>query len=182
MVCLCKQPPSLLWHFHSEYSKVPSLQVAIRCQPFVKSSIPWHCSTEMLLNECCLSNSINNWEDLRQPYLPWYLMHVMCHEMNPKDASDCLPCEDSDEDNQGIICTCKVYSLRSLFRRGAIVPCQLWLAVADTAISKSVPIRWLRCVCTILCGKVSLKTGAAPEGGTFCKHRFNLSCQNQRVI
>ncbi len=64
--------------------------------------------------------------------------------------------------------TWRVYSLRSLFRRGAMVPCQLWLAFAETAISNSVSIRWLRWVCTIRWGSVNLNTGAAPEGGTFC--------------
>ena len=44
--------------------------------------------------------------------------------------------------------TWSVYSLLSLFLRGAIVPCQLWVALAEVAISNSVSIRWLRWVWT----------------------------------
>ena len=50
--------------------------------------------------------------------------------------------------NRGVRLTWSVYSLLSLFLRGAIVPCQLWVALAEVAISNSVSIRWLRWVWT----------------------------------
>jgi len=63
--------------------------------------------------------------------------------------------------------TCRVYSLLSLFLRGAMLACQLVCTWAEGASSNPSSTRCSRWLCTIWWGRVSLKAGPPPAHGIY---------------